>query len=99
MTAMPAVERMTAEEHPARPHDPRERGDELIGGLLVMDEPPLSHELVWSEILHELEILVFRRSPPDAPAFDVALKLTRSDRLTSPALHGLAPALDAPSGE
>jgi Uma2 family endonuclease len=34
------------------------------------------------------EVLIFRRSEPDAPAFDVALELERSDTLTSPQLGG-----------
>ncbi|CAA9495596.1 MAG: hypothetical protein AVDCRST_MAG67-1661 [uncultured Solirubrobacteraceae bacterium] len=54
MTAMPVVERMTAEEFLARPYDPRERSAELIGGVIVIDNPLLEHQLVCSEILHEL---------------------------------------------
>jgi Uma2 family endonuclease len=34
------------------------------------------------------EVLIFRRSTPEAPAFDVALELERSDALTSPLLAG-----------
>jgi hypothetical protein len=34
------------------------------------------------------EMLIFRRSEPDAPTFDVALELERSDTLTSPQLEG-----------
>jgi Uma2 family endonuclease len=34
------------------------------------------------------EVLIFRRSVPDAPAFDVALELERDDTLTSPQLDG-----------
>jgi Uma2 family endonuclease len=34
------------------------------------------------------EVLIFRRSMPDAPAFDVALELERDDTLTSPQLDG-----------
>jgi Uma2 family endonuclease len=34
------------------------------------------------------EVLIFRRSTPDAPAFDVALELERDDTLTSPQLDG-----------
>ena len=34
------------------------------------------------------EVLVFRRSSPNTPAFDVALELERSHRLTSPLLEG-----------
>lgn len=178
MSSMPVAEPITADEYLARPYDPRERGAELISGLLVMDEPLLPHELVRMEILHELavwsradaarglvlgsidvgigkydvygpdilwyraertpprdsgrpyavpdlavevrspstwrydigakkagyeraglaelwlvdtaadEVLVFRRSRPDAPEFDVALELTRDDALTSPLLPG-----------
>jgi Uma2 family endonuclease len=36
------------------------------------------------------DVLIFRRSRPDAPAFDVALELTRDETLTSPALAGFA---------
>ncbi|HEV2819524.1 MAG TPA: hypothetical protein VGW11_03365 [Solirubrobacteraceae bacterium] len=36
------------------------------------------------------EILVFRRSQPKAPSFDVSLQLTRDDTLTSPLLRGFA---------
>jgi Uma2 family endonuclease len=41
------------------------------------------------------EVLVFRRSAPDAPQFDVALELTRDDTLTSPLLPGLRLAVGA----
>ena len=41
------------------------------------------------------EVLVFRRSKADAPQFDVALELTRDERLTSPLLPDFAVALDA----
>lgn len=189
MTPMPVVERMTAEEFLARPYDPRERGAELIDGVLVVDNPLVKHQLACSEILHELllwsraapdrglatlpidvligehdvygpdilwyrsgrapareaprpypvpdlavevrspstwrydigrkkagyearglpelwlvdtaadEVLVFRRSQPDAVQFDVALELTREDALTSPLLPGFSVALDALFGE
>jgi Uma2 family endonuclease len=36
------------------------------------------------------EVLIFRRSRPGAPSFDVALELTRDETLTSPLLPGLA---------
>jgi Uma2 family endonuclease len=35
-------------------------------------------------------VLVFRRSEPDSPAFDVALELTKGEALTSPQLPGFA---------
>ncbi len=35
-------------------------------------------------------VLVFRRSRPDAPTFDVALELDRGQQLTSPLLQGFA---------
>ncbi len=35
-------------------------------------------------------LLVFRRSTPKAPAFDVALELDRSTTITSPLLPGFA---------
>ncbi len=41
------------------------------------------------------EVLVFRRSEPDAPSFDVALELTRDETLSSPLLPGFAVALDS----
>jgi Uma2 family endonuclease len=41
------------------------------------------------------EVLVFRRSKPDAPGFDVALELTRDDALTSPLLPGFSLAVGA----
>jgi Uma2 family endonuclease len=34
------------------------------------------------------EVLIFRRSEPQAPSFDVALELERDHTLTSPQLHG-----------
>ncbi len=40
-------------------------------------------------------VLVFRRSSPRAPTFDVSLELARGDALTSPLLPGFALALDA----
>lgn len=189
MTAMPAAERMTAEEYLARPYDARERGWELIDGEIVdMNDARLPHELVCKELMYALElwtraqagrglvirsidvvvserdvygpdilwyreervpgadsgpyavpdlavevrspstwrydigakkagyeraglpelwladtaadvVLVFRRSSPDAAAFDVALELERADALTSRLLPGFALALDAVFGE
>ena len=40
-------------------------------------------------------VLVFRRSRPDAPEFDVALELTSDDALTSPLLPGFSLAVGA----
>jgi len=40
-------------------------------------------------------VLVFRRSRPGAPEFDVALELTRDDALTSPLLPGFSLAVGA----
>ncbi len=40
------------------------------------------------------ELLVFHRSKPSAPTFDVAEELARGDTLTSPLLPGFALALD-----
>jgi Uma2 family endonuclease len=40
------------------------------------------------------EVIVFRRSQPKAPTFDVSLELARGDALTSPLLPGFALALD-----
>lgn len=55
MTAMPAVERMTAEDYLAR-YDPARRGEELIDGTRVMHEPRLAHELARTRILVALSI-------------------------------------------
>ena len=52
MTAMPVVERMTAEEFLALPHDER-RWAELVDGELVVHEPTAS-QLICSEIHFEL---------------------------------------------
>jgi Uma2 family endonuclease len=180
MPATPAVHAMTADEYLARPYDPCNRGMELVGGRLVVDEPLLHHELVCLEILRRLTcwsrqepgrglvtlpidvligehdvygpdvlwyrdgrapqrddprpypvpdlavevrspstwrfdigvkkagyersalpelwladtpaavVLVFRRSVPAAPTFDVALELARDDELTSPLLPGFS---------
>ncbi len=181
MTAMPLTERMTAEEYPARPEDPRKRGWELISGALIdMADPSLPHELARTEIFHALAawsraaagrglaigsidvlvgprdvygpdilryraervpprdpqrphavadlavevrspstwrydigakksgyeraglpelwlvdiagdvVLVFRRSRPGGPEFDIALELTRGDTMTSPLLPGFS---------
>jgi Uma2 family endonuclease len=40
------------------------------------------------------EVIVFRRSTPKAPTFDVSLELARGEALTSPLLPGFALALD-----
>jgi Uma2 family endonuclease len=40
------------------------------------------------------EVIVFRRSQPNAPTFDVSLELARGDALTSPLLPAFAFALD-----
>jgi Uma2 family endonuclease len=178
MGAMPATQRMTADEYLALPYAPERRGAELVEGELVMEEPLLLHQAVKGELeyalrswvrsgrgrglvtlpldvkldehnvfgpdllwypdeaapnvhaarpypvphlavevrspstwrydigpkkaayeragLRELwlvdtaasEVLIFRRSMPAAPAFDVALELERSDVLTSPQLDG-----------
>ncbi len=41
------------------------------------------------------EVLVFRRSKPGAPSFDVALELTPDETLSSPLLPGFAVALNS----
>jgi hypothetical protein len=94
MTAMPVTERMTAEEFLARPYDPRERGAELIGGVIVVDDPLVKHQHTAAD-----EVLVYRRSHPDAADFDIALELGRGDALTSPQLPGFPIALRALLGE
>ena len=40
------------------------------------------------------EIIVYRRSTPQSPTFDVSLQLARGDDLTSPQLPGFALPLD-----
>jgi Uma2 family endonuclease len=40
------------------------------------------------------EVIVYRRSTPGAPTFDVSLEFARGDALTSPLLPGFALALD-----
>jgi Uma2 family endonuclease len=45
------------------------------------------------------EVIVFRRSTPTAPTFDVSLELARGDTLASPLLPGFAVALDELFGE
>jgi Uma2 family endonuclease len=40
------------------------------------------------------EVIVYRRSTPQAPTFDVSLELARGDELTSPLLRGFALPLD-----
>jgi Uma2 family endonuclease len=43
---------------------------------------------LWLTDTAASEVLIFRRSEPGAPGFDVALELERSDTLTSPQLPG-----------
>jgi Uma2 family endonuclease len=178
MGAMPATERMTADEYLALPYSEERRWVELVEGELVVDEPLPLHQAVKGELMYELtrwtrekpgrgrlwlpldvrldewnvfgpdllwypegagptrrggrpsplpalaveirspstwrydigakkaayeraglpelwlvdtaasEVLIFRRSRPDAPAFDVALELERTDKLISPQLEG-----------
>lgn len=54
MTAMPVVERMTAEEYVAIPYREDTRGMELVGGVLVMTESGIAHEYARSELQSEL---------------------------------------------
>lgn len=61
MTAMPAVQRMTAEEYLAH-FDPTRRGEELIDGVVVVHEPRLRHEAVQSEI--EFALRLWSRAEP-----------------------------------
>jgi Uma2 family endonuclease len=178
MGAMPATQRMTADEYLARPYSPERRWVQLVEGEEIVDLPLLPHQLLKGELdfalrtwvkagdrrglvtqpidvliddynvfgpdllwyregeapsmsdvrpyplpalaveirspstwrydigakkagyeragLHELwlvdtaafEILVFRRSSPEGPSFDIALELERTDTLTSPLLEG-----------
>ncbi len=53
MTAMAVVGPMTAEQFLARPEH-EHRWTELVGGELVVDPQLLRHQLICSEILHEL---------------------------------------------
>ena len=50
---------------------------------------------LWLVDTPAAEVLVFRRSRPDAPEFDVALELTSDDALTSPLLPGFSLAVGA----
>gem|GEM_PF-3960589 len=71
--------------------------------MIVIDNPLLKHQLVCSELLHELVMWsraeADRGLKPAAPHFDVALELARGDTLTSPLLPGFALTLDAVFGE
>ena len=49
---------------------------------------------LWLVDTKGLRVLVFRRSRPDAPTFDIALELMAGDELTSPQLPGFALPLD-----
>jgi Uma2 family endonuclease len=49
---------------------------------------------LWLVDTEAESVLVFRRSTPQAPAFDVSLELTKSDTLISPQLPGFECALD-----
>jgi Uma2 family endonuclease len=183
MGAMPATQRMTADEYLALPYSDERRWVELVEGELIVDEPLPLHQAVMGELEYALRywardkpgrgdvwlpldlrldewnvvgpdllwypegagparsggrpsplpalaveirspstwrydigakkaayeraglrelwlvdtaasgLLIFRRSRPDAPAFDVALELERSDTLTSPQLEGFELAL------
>ncbi len=50
---------------------------------------------LWLVDTAAAEVLVFRRSTPAVPTFDVAEELARGDTLTSPLLPGFALRLDA----
>ena len=45
---------------------------------------------LWLVDIRAETVLVFRRSAPDAPSFDIALELERDEQLTSPQLPGFA---------
>jgi Uma2 family endonuclease len=55
MTAMPVAEPMTAQEFLARPHDPAERGWELIRGALVD-----MHDLIGPRDVYGPDVLWYR---------------------------------------
>lgn len=184
MGAMPATQRMTADEYLALPYSEERRWIQLIEGELVVDVPLLLHQVVKNELLYALsswiragagrgmvtlpldvkldernvfnpdllwypeeaapdiravrpypvphlaveirspstwrydigakkaayernglrelwlvdtaasEVLIFRRSTPEASEFDVALELESGDTLSSPQLEGFELPLD-----
>jgi Uma2 family endonuclease len=49
---------------------------------------------LWLVDVSAETLLVYRRATPEAPAFDVALELSRGETLTSPRLPGFALPLD-----
>lgn len=49
---------------------------------------------LWLVDTPAAEVLVFRRSTPDAPTFDVSLQLAMGDTLESPLLEGFALAVE-----
>ncbi len=78
MTAMPVVERMTAEEFLALPEDEL-RWAELVGGELVVDVPILRHQLICSEILFELMAWARAASDRGLPSIELAVRMGELD--------------------
>jgi Uma2 family endonuclease len=74
MGAMPATERMTA--------------DEFLAKMSAYELAGLRE--LWLVDTAASDVLVFRRSEAGAPGFDVALELERDETLTSPQLDGFA---------
>jgi Uma2 family endonuclease len=93
MGTMPATQRITADEYLALPYSEERRWVQLVEGELIEDLPLLLHERaglreLWLVDSAASEVLIFRRSVPEAPTFDVALELERDHTLTSPQLDG-----------
>jgi Uma2 family endonuclease len=96
---MAVAQRMTVDEY-LKIADDLPRWASLVEGEIVTHDPTLLHqeqhglpELSLVDTVAD-EILVFRRSMPAAPEFDVSLELARGDKLTSPQLPGFELPLD-----
>lgn len=90
LTAMTVAERMSAEEF-LELSEHSETGLQLVEGEVVVTNPMPLHNYVQFDLVLDTTadtVLVFRRSRPDAPTFDVALELDREQQLTSPLLPG-----------
>jgi Uma2 family endonuclease len=78
MTAMPVAERMTAEEFLALPEG-QHRWTELVGGELVVDPPVLRHQLICSELVHELMIWIGAASERGLASIPLAIRIGDHD--------------------
>lgn len=84
MQAMTVAQRMTAEDMAWD----GPRGTNLVGGEVVNERYGLPE--LWLVDTAASEILVFRRSTPQAAVYDVSLELAAGDTLASPLLPGFA---------